>query len=215
MNLISCGSVQVVCSQGKRGDGPDGGISYKDTLNSFLDKFLPKRRQPRLASSAAIAEDLANKRIGMPIKALRDLLADVIQRDQWFITGNVDRTLFASDFFFGDPSVNVVGVDNYADGVRRLFDQSVSRLDIISAEVINPTQILIVWRLEGRVNLPFKPTLKPYVVRTTYTVDKQGLLCRQEETFDIPSWDVVLSAFVPALGYAIGAPAAPPVVRPK
>jgi hypothetical protein len=39
--------------------------------------------------------------------------------------------------------------------------------------------IVATWRLEGAVNLPFKPRIPPYVVTTTLGVDGDGLICSQ------------------------------------
>jgi hypothetical protein len=39
--------------------------------------------------------------------------------------------------------------------------------------------IIATWRLEGAVNLPFKPKIPPYVVTTTLGVDDAGLICSQ------------------------------------
>lgn len=45
-----------------------------------------------------------------------------------------------------------------------------SRCDVISTEA-DGNDIVFRWRLSGRVNLPFKPPIKPYVVTTTFERD--------------------------------------------
>ena len=37
--------------------------------------------------------------------------------------------------------------------------------------VADGDDIVVRWRLSGRVNLPFKPPIKPYVVTTTFERD--------------------------------------------
>jgi hypothetical protein len=71
-----------------------------------------------------------------------------------------------------------------------------------------PPAIEVVWRLEGRVNLPLKPRIKPYVVTTTLGLDADGLICSQLDEFSIPGWELLLCIF---LGDGFGAPPAPPV----
>lgn len=44
------------------------------------------------------------------------------------------------------------------------------RCDVIST-VADGDDIVVRWRLSGRVNLPFKPPIKPYVVTTTFERD--------------------------------------------
>jgi hypothetical protein len=97
-----------------------------------------------------------------------------------------------------------------AAGVRKLFDQATSKVELIS---VTPQPaagaILVTWRLEGRVNLPFKPKIKPYVVTTTLGVDPaSGLICSQVDEFSVPGWDLLLSI---VLGEGFGAKPAPPV----
>jgi len=66
----------------------------------------------------------------------------------------------------------------------------------------------VVWYLDARVNLPWKPRIKPYIVRTIYKINKEGLISFQEDKFTIPEWDIVLSAFLPA-SIQVGSPAVP------
>lgn len=42
--------------------------------------------------------------------------------------------------------------------------------DVISTEV-DGDDVVVRWRLAGRLNLPFKPPIKPYVVVTTFQRD--------------------------------------------
>lgn len=46
----------------------------------------------------------------------------------------------------------------------------IARCDVISSEA-DGDDVVVRWRLSGRVNLPFKPPIKPYVVTTTFTRD--------------------------------------------
>lgn len=45
-----------------------------------------------------------------------------------------------------------------------------SRCDVISTET-DGEDIVVRWRLSGRINLPFNPPIKPYVVTTTFERD--------------------------------------------
>jgi hypothetical protein len=94
--------------------------------------------------------------------------------------------------------------------VRKLFDQATSKAELISVEAQPAAQaILVTWRLEGRVNLPFKPKIKPYVVTTTLGLDSEtGLINSQLDEFSVPGWDLLLSI---VLGEGFGAQPAPPV----
>jgi len=87
--------------------------------------------------------------------------------------------------------------------------QATSKAELITVRAEpDSDKIVVVWRLEGRVNLPFKPKIKPYVVTTTFGVDPQGLICSQLDEFSVPGWDLLLSTL---LGENFGAKPAPPV----
>jgi len=106
----------------------------------------------------------------------------------------------------------------YARGVLKLFDQSTSRAQIIST-VVNttiPNTITITWRLSGRVNIgPNGLPIKPYICYTDFTINEEsGLVVFQEDRFDIPGWDILLSALFPFLiGKVTKEPA--PEVEPR
>jgi hypothetical protein len=87
--------------------------------------------------------------------------------------------------------------------------QETARAELISVMPRPATRdILVLWRLEGRVNLPLKPAIKPYVVLTILGLNEQGLICSQVDEFTVPGWDLLLSTL---LGHWLGAKPAPPV----
>ena len=109
---------------------------------------------------------------------------------------------------------------DYARGVYKLFDQKTSRAEIIST-LVNPdipNTITVTWRLSGKVNIfPGDGlTIKPYICYTDFTVDNEttfgtGLITFQQDRFDIPGWDILLSALCPFLIGKVTAQPAPPV----
>lgn len=55
-------------------------------------------------------------------------------------------------------------------------------------------------------------TIKPYICYSDFTVDAEsGLIVRQEDRFDIPQWDILLSALFPFLIGKVTKEPAPPV----
>merc|ERR1712157_259404 len=86
---------------------------------------------------------------------------------EWFVTGNVNPSYFSQEFEFQDPDVELKGIEEYARGVNKLFDQSTSRAEILST-VVNTTVstpdrpvITCTWRLSGNVNIAFGLSIKP------------------------------------------------------
>ena len=97
--------------------------------------------------------------------------------------------------------------------MNKLFDET-SRAEIISTVVssTSPNTIVVTWRLSGRVNIGPGLNIKPYICYTDFTIDKNGLICFQEDRFDIPGWDILLSALFPFLIGRVTAPPAEPVL---
>lgn len=108
--------------------------------------------------------------------------------------------------------MKLTGIEEYARGVMKIFDQESSRAEIISC-LVNDTlsnTITVTWRLSGRVSIgPKGLPIKPYICYTDFTVDEDsGLVVFQEDRFDIPGWDILLSALFPFLiGTVTKAPA--------
>eukprot|EP00558_Chaetoceros_sp_UNC1202_P008968 CAMPEP_0197247500 /NCGR_PEP_ID=MMETSP1429-20130617/29235_1 /TAXON_ID=49237 /ORGANISM="Chaetoceros sp., Strain UNC1202" /LENGTH=193 /DNA_ID=CAMNT_0042708419 /DNA_START=116 /DNA_END=697 /DNA_ORIENTATION=- len=151
---------------------------------------------------------------------------------EWFVTGNVNPIYFTDSFEFQDPDVKLLGIENYAKGVNKLFDQDVSRAEIIRVDVAkdkdgndsvndndndndkNPDTITVTWRLSGKVKIGNGLTIKPYICYTDFRIDAEsGLIDFQEDRFDIPQWDILVSALFPFLIGKVTKPPAPPVER--
>lgn len=156
----------------------------------------------------------------LPLETLAQVLDYELYNREWFVTGNVNPSYFSEKFEFQDPDVKLVGIENYARGVNKLFDQSTSRAEIISVQVSDEKEntITVRWRLSGKVNIgPFGGlSIKPYICITDFTVDpSNGLIVFQEDSFDIPQWDILLSALFPFLIGKITKDPAPAVTREK
>lgn len=152
----------------------------------------------------------------VPLETLAQILDYEIFNKEWFVTGNVNPIYFSKKFEFQDPDVQLVGIENYARGVNKLFDQKTSRAEIISVKIDEEKEdtITVRWRLSGKVNIgPGGLTIKPYICITDLKVDEDGLVVFQEDEFDIPQWDILLSALFPFLIGKVTSEPAPPVER--
>eukprot|EP00614_Pseudopedinella_elastica_P012284 CAMPEP_0172610638 /NCGR_PEP_ID=MMETSP1068-20121228/30412_1 /TAXON_ID=35684 /ORGANISM="Pseudopedinella elastica, Strain CCMP716" /LENGTH=396 /DNA_ID=CAMNT_0013414397 /DNA_START=267 /DNA_END=1457 /DNA_ORIENTATION=+ len=209
----------------KRSAGASG-EEYTNPVTAFLGNFLPNAGTQ--SSGDADPDPLQSidwdepKAKGLRIEKLTERLDKGLREREWFVTGMVLPELFDDNFFFQDPDVKLAGIQKYGEGVRRLFDQEMSRAEVISCAVnseADPTAdatgvITVEWRLSGRVNLgPVGLAIKPYIVTTDLHVSgSTGLVIFQEDKFSIPPWDILLSAVAPGLPFL--APPAPPVPVP-
>lgn len=193
---------------------------YRNVATQLLSNFLPKEKDENISvngkddNDPISAIDFSAPKISK--KSLQELAAILdyeLYGKEWFVTGIVNPIYFSDDFQFQDPDVKINGIEEYAKGVCKLFDQS-SRAEIIST-IVNttiPDTITVKWRLSGKVNIGPGLTIKPYIVYTDFAVDpSSGLIISQEDRFDLPGWDILLSSFFPFLIGTLTAPPAPEV----
>jgi hypothetical protein len=176
----AAGTMKEVSSNERKVNGEDTMVvvgSAIDSIDFDTPKIVPTTSLETLA--AALDYELTQK--------------------QWFVTGVVNPAYFSDEFEFQDPDVKLKGIEAYSRGVNRLFDQDISRADIIST-VVNATTstidkpvITCTWRLSGGVNIAFGIKIKPYIVYTDFVVDpKTSLIVFQEDRFALPPWDILL-----------------------
>lgn len=209
-------------------DGTEGGVEeYKNAATSILSNFMQKDNGMKTKNDVDTltidSDPLASIDFDTPkfqkvnLETLAQILDAELYTKEWFVNGNVNPIYFANEFEFQDPDVKLSGIENYARGVYKLFDDT-SRAEIISTVVnsdLGDNVITCTWRLSGKVKIGPGDglTIKPYIVYTDFTVeDKTGLIVKQEDRFDIPGWDILLSALFPFLIGVVTKEAAPPVV---
>lgn len=129
---------------------------------------------------------------------------DFIKR-QYYITGRLSSEIYRDDCLFDgpDPDVPVKGLAKYTAATAGLFDRKVSRVDLIDI-AFDASCVYAEWRLEGALNLPWKPRIKPYTGTTTYEFDENGLVCKHVETWSVTALD----AFVSVIWGGFGKPPA-------
>mmetsp|Transcript_12215 Transcript_12215/g.29111 ORF Transcript_12215/g.29111 Transcript_12215/m.29111 type:complete len:286 (+) Transcript_12215:3-860(+) len=196
---------------------------YKNAATQILSNFMEKPSDDSEAAPNPIdsIDFDAPKFPKVDLDTLAQALDYELYNKEWFVTGNVNPIYFSEDFEFQDPDVKLSGIEDYARGVYKLFDQETARAEIIST-VRNdavPNTITCTWRLSGKVSIGPGLTIKPYICYTDFTVDEEtGLILEQEDRFDIPGYDILLSAtlgqlFPPLIGTLLAAPAPP--VEPR
>ena len=186
---------------------------YRNLATQVLSRFMGKESE-KVDALNDIDFEVPKLSRPLDLSSLASKLDAELYENEWFVTGKVNPVYFADTFKFQDPDVKLNGIEEYARGVNKLFDQETSRAQIITTEVNNetPNMITCTWRLSGKVNIGPGLTIKPYIVYTDFTVDPNtGLIVFQEDRFDIPQWDILLSALFPFLVGKITSPPAPPV----
>ncbi|KAI2503616.1 hypothetical protein MHU86_10812 [Fragilaria crotonensis] len=185
---------------------------YRNAATNILSNFMTDAGKMSYVDDPLGSVDFDAPKVRMmPIEQLAEKLDRELYEKEWFVTGNVNPTYFSPNFQFQDPDVKLSGIEEYARAVNKLFDQNTSRAEIISTTVTSPTTITVTWRLSGKVKIGPGLNIKPYICYTDFLVDNQGLICFQEDRFDIPGWDILPSALFPFLIGKVTAAPAPPV----
>ena len=170
---------------------------YVNPVTEFLGKFIPKQ------APVVLDVDWDKTKTPLPLGDLAQALDRGLRANEWFVTGRVLPELFADDFKFEDPDVSLTGIQNYAEGVARLFGAD-ARCEVIGCAP-RGEDIAVDWRLSGSVRVGPGATIKPYVVHTTFRV-RGGLVVFQEDEFSIPGWQILLGVLLPGLPIPEAAP---------
>ena len=190
-----------------------GEQEYRNVATQFLSNFMSKQEADTTDALADIAFSAPKLNRKLSLELMAAVLDAELYKKEWFVTGKVNPIYFADSFRFQDPDVTLDGIEAYARGVNKLFDQATSRAEIIST-VVNefiPDTITCTWRLSGKANIGPGLNIKPYIVCTDLTIDPEtGLVVFQEDRFDLPQWDILLSSLFPFLIGKLTAPPAPP-----
>lgn len=185
---------------------------YRNAPTAILSNFMQKEEDTE--DPFKDIDFNAPKLSKLSLQDLAAILDYELYNKEWFVTGNVNPIYFGDKFQFQDPDVKLTGIEEYARGVYKLFDQSSSRAEILSTVVNNtiPNTITVTWRLSGGVSIGPGLTIKPYIVYTDFTIDEEsGLIVFQEDRFSTPGWDILLSALFPFLIGKVTSLPAPPV----
>jgi hypothetical protein len=198
-------------------------MEYRNVATKLLSNFMNEKDSPQQISTERGTNVIDTIDFNAPkfnkvvdIETMATILDYELIQSEWFVTGKVNPIYFANNFQFQDPDVKLNGVEEYARGVNKLFDQTCSRAEIIKTDVNTEKNdvmaITVQWRLSGKVKIGIGLTIKPYIVYTDFLLDDKGLIVFQEDRFDIPQWDILVSALFPFLIGIITSKPAPPIV---
>jgi hypothetical protein len=154
-----------------------------------------------------------------PIKTRYSHVSDVASRirEDWtngalgpskgyYITGKLDSRMYRDDCHFDgpDPDMPVRGLRKYLNAASSLFDPRFSDAELISLShdetggECGCGTIVASWRLGGVINLPWHPKVEPWTGKTTYHLDREGLIYLHRETWDISVWRAFVCTLIPS-----------------
>jgi hypothetical protein len=160
--------------------------------------------------------NMAKSRERLSMSRLAERLDQDLLETEFLVTGQVNPSLFHPEFSFEDADVHLSSLEEYARSVYALFDQAVSRAEVVETTVSKerPQTISCVWRCSGKANLLWGVDIKPFLITTHWEIDQAtGLIARQMDEYSLPQWDLLASALFPFLNGVVTAAPAPPVDR--
>jgi hypothetical protein len=126
--------------QSKKDKSDENNVEYSDIMVSTLSNLLPGGGGTKSPPSQGTVLDGINwgapKRRGLTIESMADALDAGLREKSWFVTGNIMPELFAENFLFTDPNVKLEGVEAYARGVNKVFNQQTSRMQVCSSSFL-------------------------------------------------------------------------------
>lgn len=135
-----------------------------------------------------------------------DDIAERIQIDWcnrgYYVTGNLTTAIYKDNCVFDgpDPDMPVYGLRKFVLTAAQLFVHSESNSELLGPLIIdrfNKT-ITAYWRISGRMNLPWKPKVKPWTGNTMYIIDPHtGLIEKHIEQWDISVFEAFFCTLFP------------------
>eukprot|EP01031_Cornospumella_fuschlensis_P035119 gene35119-42535_t len=187
-------------------------------LNNLYNRATARHKSiPFFYTNNVLPEQLL-KETNLPLEELAErIFADwqVGSGKGYYVTGRPTRRIYSEDCFFDGPDVDmpVRGLQKYLLSASQLFHYASSRAELTRPlELLRPhadsgPRIVAYWRIEGALNLPWKPRVKPWTGRTEYIIDAHGLVVRHEEHWDLSLADAAASLLLPGLSFgALPAP---------
>lgn len=134
---------------------------------------------------------------------LNSTTATVINEKGYYATGRMSTQIYRDDCEFSspDPDLPLKGIRKYIGIASNLFDSRTSRSKLLSLKELRPedeTQtganvvLKAEWKISLTINLPWRPQLSEFSGSTLYCLDRDNLIYRHQEVWDISAFDAFI-----------------------
>ena len=119
----------------------------------------------------------------------------------YFVTGDLSPELFRDDCAFVDPTNSVASLSRYQNALRILFDPNQSVVRLVEPLAINKEDRTITGNVRswGVLQLPWSPRISSYTTKIVYSIDGDGLIYSQIQSWSIPASEALSETFTPAI----------------
>ena len=118
----------------------------------------------------------------------------------YFLSGDLDESIFRSDCAFVDPTNRVDSLSQYRKALQILFDPQESYVQLVQPFVLNKQKrtLQTTIRSRGVLQLPWRPYITSYESTITYHVDNNGLIDEQSQTWSKSAGKALQESFTPS-----------------
>ena len=179
------------------------------TLSTSLSHTEAAVAAPDLRKYSALAPlgdvtTVGKKRTGLSLDELaatlkRDLTVGATGKGGYFVSGDLSQEIFRDDARFIDPTNVAEGLSRYIKALSLLFDPTCSSVELLAGPKSDAATrtIYAELRSSGTLKLPWRPKVRPWISYMTWTIDADGLIAEQSQTWDITPAEALGQTFNP------------------
>lgn len=177
-----------------------------EELPSFLRDYT--KLVPLGSTTRSTGTQIDTKTTGLSLQEIasrlsNDLTQGATGQGGYFLTGDLSTEIFRDDCIFQDPTNRVSSLSQYQTALRILFDPHSSVVELIEPLQLNESSSprTITGRIRSRGYLrflPWKPYVTAYESTIVYSVDEDGLIVRQDQTWSKDALKALQESFTPS-----------------
>ncbi|CAE8632266.1 unnamed protein product, partial [Polarella glacialis] len=137
------------------------------------------------------------KRVGLPVSEVAAILRRDLAEGKYILTGSLSEEVFDDACRFVDPNNAVEGLAQYRRALSLLFDPAESSLEVLDVHVSpDGMGVQADYVASGVIKLPWRPKILPWQGHIEYTLNKEGLVVSQVDTWNISRFDAIRQTFL-------------------
>jgi hypothetical protein len=146
------------------------------------------------------------KTLHLPLQELASRLAEDLTAGHtghggYLISGDLDESIYRDDCVFVDPTNRVSSLSQYRNALRILFDPTESQVRLVKPIRVNnqKREIEAKIRSRGVLQLPWRPYITAYESNIVYSIDEDGLISQQSQTWSKAASKALQESFTPSI----------------
>lgn len=151
--------------------------------------------------SSAAPDVVEEKRVGLSPSEVAKELSSALSERRYILTGDMPAAIFSDTCRFQDPNNAVTGLNKYRQALSFLFRPELSSVRDVTTRVVTgdsgATVVEADYVASGTLKAPWRPRIAPWSGHLVYTLDENGLVSSQVDTWNITRMDALRQTFTP------------------